>query len=99
MIALTYCATSPNKFIINLLLLKIQTFISRNIGIRTRTIKSKILYATNYIIFQYIFYIFTYFERMNRIELSSSAWDADALPLCYTRINKPIVLELPQTVK
>ena len=36
---------------------------------------------------------------MNRIELSSSAWDADALPLCYTRINKPIGLELPQTVK
>ena len=36
---------------------------------------------------------------MNRIELSSSAWEADALPLCYTRINKPIGLELPQTVK
>ena len=36
---------------------------------------------------------------MNRIELSSSAWDADALPLCYTRINKPIGLESPQTVK
>ena len=36
---------------------------------------------------------------MNRIELSSSAWEADTLPLCYTRINKPIGLELPQTVK
>ena len=36
---------------------------------------------------------------MNRIELSSSAWEADALPLCYIRINKPIGLELPQTVK
>ncbi len=25
-------------------------------------------------------------ERVERIELSSSAWEADALPLCYTRV-------------